>query len=394
MTANSMGSSLGGAAAMTPTDDMLARVLRPSGEHHPWESPNAGDIANAGDAGWLGQPLPIDLGGGGLDLPATCRLQRRLGQHRAALASALQGHLALIGVASDLRRSGDSSLGWLLESAAAGTFIATCPSEPDCDIPLLHSASTAEPVSAGYRFSGRRNRAGMPPSWDSLLVHGLDLSTRGKPRLVHALLSGNSAQGRAGTDPTEQVIVFDGAFVPDSRVLRVVDPGTDGADDFVIGLLTWNALGEAAICCGLANRILELAICDLRLRSSLALSRSSMMYHAGTQNAVAEMVLEVAGLEPWLDRVSGEWKGTAVNRTDWLVTIAIARDRAAKACQKVARLAIDVVSDQALAPGSELRRLTREASLGVASRSDRHRTRELVAKATLGLDIDEQPRWG
>jgi alkylation response protein AidB-like acyl-CoA dehydrogenase len=62
------------------------------------------------------------------------------------------------------------------------------------------------------------------------------------------------------------------------------------------------------------------------------------------------------------------------------------------ATPRVPDLALDVAGGLGIFPASGLERLIRDARLGPIHPVNRFLTREIVAKAALGLD--EQPRWG
>src|SRR6187455_1076152 len=107
-------------------------------------------------AGYLRLNVPKEFGGHGLSLAETCLEQRRLAYRAPATALAVNMHLYWIGIAADLCRTGDTSLTWLLEEAAAGEVFAAGHGEVGNDLPGLLSTSTAERVDGGYRFWGRK----------------------------------------------------------------------------------------------------------------------------------------------------------------------------------------------------------------------------------------------
>jgi alkylation response protein AidB-like acyl-CoA dehydrogenase len=119
-----------------------------------------------------------------------------------------------------------------------------------------------------------------------------------------------------------------------------------------------------------------------------------MAHHAGSQDAVAEMVIELEGVEPHLDRVAADWAAGVPYGSAWGPKIVTAKHRSVTAVARVADLALDVTGGFGIFPASGLERLVRDARLGPIHPANRFFTREIVAKATLGLDLDEQPRWG
>jgi alkylation response protein AidB-like acyl-CoA dehydrogenase len=361
------------------------------------------DFEELRESGYLVLPVPVELGGGGASLADVCAEQRRLGYHAAATALGVNMHLYWVGIAADLWRAGDTSLQWLLEEAAAGKVFAAGHAESGNDVPVLYATTTAEAVDGGYRFTGRKSFGSLTPVWDYLGIHGMDLSRRDDPRVVHGFLAREDGGFRVKSTWDDVLgmratrsddTILEGAFVPEPRIARVVPPGFKGIDPFVLGIFAWALMGFANIYYGLGRRILDVTVERLKKKSSIALSRPSMAHHAGSQDAVAEMVIELEGIEPHLDRVAADWAAGAPYGAAWGPKIVTAKYRAVSAVARVADLALDVMGGFGIFPASGLERLIRDARLGPIHPTNRFLTREIVGKATLGLDLDEQPRWG
>jgi alkylation response protein AidB-like acyl-CoA dehydrogenase len=361
------------------------------------------DFEELREAGYLVMPVPEELGGGGADLAQVCAEQRRLAYYAAPTALGINMHLYWVGLAADLWRAGDRSLEWLLAEAAAGKVFAAGHAESGNDVPVLYTTTSAEAVDGGYRFTGRKSFGSLTPVWDYLGVHGMDLSRRDDPRVVHGFIARDA--GGFHVQPTwDDVLgmratrsddtILEGAFVPDARVARVVAPGFKGMDAFVLGIFAWALLGFGNIYYGLGRRIFDLTVERLRGKTSIALSRASMAHHAGSQDAIAQMAIELEGVEPHLDRVAADWAAGAPHGAAWGPKIVTAKYRAVEAVARVADLALDVTGGFGIFPASGLERLIRDARLGPIHPTNRFMTREIVAKAALGLDLDEQPRWG
>ena len=87
--------------------------------------------------------------------PRCAREQRRLAHRSPATALAINMHVYWSGVAADLWRAGDKSLGWLLEEAVAGEVFAAGHGEAGNDFPLL--------MSSAQRRAGRRRLPDLRP---------------------------------------------------------------------------------------------------------------------------------------------------------------------------------------------------------------------------------------
>ena len=359
------------------------------------------DFEELRDAGYLTMAVPKDLGGLGMSLAEVCREQRHLAYYAPATALATNMHLYWTGVAADLRRAGDNSLEWLLKEAANGAVFAAGHAESGNDIPVLLSTTKAERVDGGYRFTGRKSFGSLTPVWTYLGLHGMDTSDPGAPKVVHAFLP-RDTQGVSIVETWDVLgmratrsddTVLDGAFVPDKYLARVVAPGAAGLDLFVLAIFAWALVGFGNIYYGLARRALDLTIESVKNKSSIALSRS-MAYHAGVQHNVADMVMELEAIGPHLEAVARDWSDGVQYGPQWVTKIVAAKYRAVEGSWRVVDLALDLAGGFGIFKQSAIERLFRDARLGRLHPTNAMLTREFVAKLTLGIDPDSQPRWG
>jgi alkylation response protein AidB-like acyl-CoA dehydrogenase len=361
------------------------------------------DFEELRESGYLALPVPAELGGGGADLAMVAREQRRLAYYAAPTALGINMHLYWVGIAADLWRSGDRSLEWILTEALAGKVFAAGHAESGNDVPVLYSTTSAEAVEGGYRFTGRKSFSSLTPVWDYLGVHGMDLSRRDEPRVVHGFMARDARNYRIESTWDDVLgmratrsddTILEGAFVPTERIARVVPSGFKGIDAFVLGIFAWALMGFGNIYYGLGRRILDVTVAQLRKKHSLAISRSAMIHHAGVQDLVAEMAIELEGIEPHLERTAKDWVDGAPYGAGWGPKLVMTKYRAVNAVTRVADLALEVSGGFGIFPRSGLERLLRDARLGPIHPSNRFLTREIVGKAVLGVDLDEQPRWG
>lgn len=390
-------------AAPLLDDDLLSRCAERADRYDRENRFCAEDFEELREAGYLTLAVPPELGGRGLSLAEVCREQRRLAYHAPATALAVNMHLYWTGVAADLRRSGDDSLGWLLEGAAEGEVFAAGHAESGNDLPVLHSTTRAERVDGGYRFTGRKAFGSLTPVWTWMGIHGTDASDPDDPRVVHAFVP-RDADGLSIHSTWDGVLgmratrsddtLLDGVFVPDERVVRVIPPGFGGMDLFVLAIFAWALLGFGNVYHGLARRAFDLTVERVRGKTSIALSGPSMAHHAGTQADIAAMALELEGVEPHLERVAREWSEGVDHGPLWGVKIVAAKHHAVESAWKVVDRALEVVGGFGIFPASGLERLFRDARLGRMHPANAYLTREIVGKAHLGIDLDAQPRWG
>lgn len=94
------------------------------------------------------------------------------------------------------------------------------------------------------------------------------------------------------------------------------------------------------------------------------------------------------------DQVAHDWAAGASYGAMWRPKIVTAKHRAVTATSRVADLALDVTGGVGIFPSSGLERPIPGCAARADPLSHRFLTREIVVKAALGLDLDEQPRSG
>lgn len=359
------------------------------------------DFEELRDAGYLTLPVPRELGGRGYTLAQVAQEQRRLGYYAAPTALAVNMHLYWVGLVADLWRNGDRSLEWLLREAANGAVFAAGHAESGNDIPVLLSTTRAERVEGGYRFYGHKMFGSLTPVWTMLGIHGLDTSDPSAPKVVHAFMPRDSkgysiketwdVLGMRATRSDDTIL--DGVFVPDRYIARVVPAGAAGVDGFVLGVFAWALLGFGNIYYGLARRARDLIVEHLPKKASIGLSRP-MAYHAEVQHAVAEIVLELEGIGPHLDRTAQEWSDGVDHGVGWVIKIVAAKYHAVESAWKVVDRAFELAGGAGIFKKGPFEQLFRDARLGRIHPANSFLTHELCAKLTLGINPDEAPRWG
>jgi alkylation response protein AidB-like acyl-CoA dehydrogenase len=359
------------------------------------------DFQELKDAGYLRLAVPEELGGLGRTLADVVREQRRLAYYSAPTALAMNMHVYWTGLVADLWRAGDRSLEWLLRGAVKGEVYAAAHAETGNDLPVLLSTTRAEKVPGGYRFTGRKSFGSLTPVWTWLGLHGMDTSDPAAPRIVHAFMR-RDAKGYSVAETWDVLgmratrsddTLLEGAFVPDEQVARVVPAGPAGLDAFVLGVFAWALTGFGNVYYGLARRVFDLTVERVKSKTSLGLSRS-MAYHPEVQHAIAEMALELDGIEPHLDRVAEDWSNGVEHGATWPSRIVSAKYHAVEGSWRVVDRALDVAGGFGIFRKGGLERLFRDARLGRLHPANAFLTHEIVAKTALGIGLDESPRWG
>jgi alkylation response protein AidB-like acyl-CoA dehydrogenase len=232
-------------------------------------------------------------------------------------------------------------------------------------------------------------------------MHGMDTSDPAAPKVVHAFLPRNT-EGVTIVDTWDVVgmratqsqdTILDGAFIPDKYISRVVAAGGAGIDLFVLGIFAWADIGFGNIYYGLARRVLDETIANLKTKTSIALTRP-MIYHPEVQHHIAEMVMELEAIEPHLEKIAEDWSNGVDYGHEWGLKIVAAKHRAVEGSWKVVDTALDLAGGFGIFRRSGIERLWRDARLGRLHPANSALVHELVGKTALGINPDEQPRWG
>jgi alkylation response protein AidB-like acyl-CoA dehydrogenase len=351
--------------------------------------------------GYLRLPVPVELGGAGFTLAQMAREQRLLAYYAPATALAVNMHIYWAGLAADLWRRGDKSLEWLLCDTVNGEIFAAGHAESGNDLPVLLSTTKAERVEGGYRFYGRKQFGSLSPVWTRLGMHGMDLTDPAQPKVVHAFMMRESAGyiiketwdvlGMRATRSDDTIL--EGAFVPDEHVARVVPAGAAGIDAFVLGIFAWALIGSGNVYYGLARRALDKSVSALKRKRSMAVTRT-MAHHPEAQHAIAEMVIELDSIGPHLDRIAEDWSTGVDHGMEWPSKIFAAKYRAVEGSWRVVDLGLDIAGGAGIFRSEGYERMLRDARLGRIHPANSFLAHEVIAKTALGINLDEQPRWG
>src|SRR6478672_4655755 len=352
-------------------------------------------------AGYLKLTLPKEFGGQGFTLNQYTREARRLASYAPATALCLNMHHYWVGTAADSWRMGDKSVGFILEDTAAGEVFAAGHAEAGNETSILMSVTKAEKVDGGYRFTGRKSFGSLTPVWTRLGLHGMDTSDPANPRVVHGFLPRSNGgftiketwdvMGMRATRSDDTVL--EGAFIPDQNIARVVPAGFAGADLFVLGIFAWALINFGNVYYGLAQRVFDLAVEQIKSKGSLGLTRS-MAYHPHVQHQIAEMMMELEAIGAQLDTVARDWSTGVDHGMAWPIKIVSAKYRAVEGAWKVVDAALEVSGGFGMFKKSELERLFRDARAGRFHPANSSLSHEVVGKMALGINPDEMPRWG
>lgn len=351
-------------------------------------------------AGYLKLTLPKDFGGLGYTLQQYTREARRLATHAPATALCLNMHHYWVGTAADSWRMGDKSVGFILEEAGKGEVFAAGHAEPGNETSIVFSATKAEKVPGGYKFTGRKAFGSLTPVWTRLGLHGLDTSDPAHPKVIHGFLPRNTpgvtikdtwdVMGMRATRSDDTVL--EGAFIPDNFIVRQVPAGLAGADFFILSIFAWALGGFSNVYYGLAQRMVELTVEHVKNKQPVTMQRS-WAHHPDVQRGVAAMVMGLEAMGAQIDRMTEDWSN-GVQHPDWPIKIVATKYNAVETAWKIADTAMEVSGGFGMFKKSELERLFRDARAGRFHPANASLAHELIGKLALGINPDDPQRWG
>ena len=359
------------------------------------------DFEELRERGYLLASLPQEYGGAGLDLKAINQIQRRIAYVAPATAVAVNMHHYWVGMCADMHRAGDHSADWVLERAAEGHVFAAGHGEAGNDLPLLLSTTKAERVEGGWAITGHKIFGSLSPVWTYLGFHAQDDSDPEHPQIVHGFLHRDTpgyrieetwdTMGMRATMSNDTIL--DRTFVPDEATMLVTPVGFAGAGLFHVALFGWALLGFAGVYASIAQRAYDDTVAKVHKKTSLALTRS-MAYHPEVQHEIAEMRIDLEGLWSHLDRTIEDWVSGVDHGGEWPLKFMATKYDVVNRAWAVVDKALDLTGGAGIFRSSRFEQLFRDARLGRIHPGNSMLTHEVVAKISLGIDPDEQPRWG
>jgi alkylation response protein AidB-like acyl-CoA dehydrogenase len=266
-------------------------------------------------------------------------------------------------------------------------------------LPVLLSTASGQRVDGAYRISGHKSFGSLTPVWTRLGVHAMDTSDPLAPKVVHAFVPRGTpgytiketwdVLGMRATRSDDTTL--ESVLVPDRYIARVVPAGA--LDPFIGGIFAWALLNFGAIYCGLAERARDVAIISARRRTAIAVSRS-LAYHPEVQHLFAEMQLDLEAMIPHVERIAEDWSNGVDHGPGWPMKIVAAKNHCVEGAKRVVDRALTASGGTGMCKTSELERLYRDVRCGGFHPANAMLTHEIVGKTTLGVGLDEQPRWG
>ena len=89
-----------------------------------------------------------------------------------------------------------------------------------------------------------------------------------------------------------------------------------------------------------------------------------------------------------------EWSDGVDHGANWVIKLVGAKYTAVESAWRIVDTAFDLAGGFGIFKGNEIERLFRDARLGRIHPANAALSHEFAAKTALGINPDEQPRWG
>ena len=312
--------------------------------------------------------------------------QRILARYAPATALGVGMHLTWVGVAKTLVDSGDTTLQWVLDEAAAGEVFAFGVSEAGNDRVLTDSVTTVTETPDGYSYTGTKIFTSLSPVWTRLSVLG-----RMDEQIVHGFItrdqdgwSNTPDWDTLGMRATQSYTThLAGAVVTPERVARVL-PVHHSHDPFVLAIFQNFLLLISSVYVGIGDRALEIAVERVGERKSLARHGASYATDPDIRWQVAEMGIRQDGLSAPLHSLAAEVDGGVDHGPRWGALLSGVKHRSVETARWMVDRALRLSGGRGFQADSEISRLQRDVLAGVYHPSDTEAVHQSVAYWLLG----------
>lgn len=392
-----LSSPIGDDRVLDETRDagLLARIRERAADYDRRNAFFTEDLAELKAAGYL-RPR---------SLTAAMRDQRLLAAHAPATALGLTMHLVWMGVARDLAASGDDSLQWVLDDAAAGEVFAFAISERGNDRVLSDSTTRVDRVDGGWSFTGTKIFTTLSPAWTRLGTIGRHDPAPGDldhsdPVIVHGFLTRDDPLADGASDPSGLRIVpdwdtlgmratqsytthLDGAIIREERVARILPVGPS-ADPYMLAIFANFLTLISSVYAGIADRAVELAVESAHRRTSMRAGGATYSHDPDIRWRVADAAIALDALAPQLEAVTRDRDAHVDRGIRWFRDLAGLKQRSVQTAREVVDQCLHIAGGGGYTSASELSRLQRDVLAGIYHPSDPESVHAAVAADLLG----------
>jgi alkylation response protein AidB-like acyl-CoA dehydrogenase len=354
-------------------------------------------------SGYTSMPIPEQLGGGGADLMDICIAQERLARGDGATALAVNMHLGLPWMITELHKTGNESVGGLLENIATNRLI-SCGSFTDPQVDsykgisgLGYTTVKAVKENGGFRINGRHAFGTNSPVGDLFASTAVyDDPEEGEVGLIFiipidtpGIVCQNDWNVMGMRSSGSHSWVIDNLFIPEDEVFR---HSLWEWDQFARLLYAWHGGTFSSVYLGIARAARDFAINFTKERTNLPFTRPES-YYPGHQFLAAEMDIGLKAAWAFQRDLAAQLVDPAA-RDDQNVVDAVAMQYfCMRTAVDVVNKAIDMVGGAALAKRLPLERYYRDVRAGPIHPLGGFDALEVVGKHAFGIPRDSDPRY-
>jgi alkylation response protein AidB-like acyl-CoA dehydrogenase len=348
---------------------------------------------------YLALPLPESLGGLDATIKDFALCQERLAQGDGATALAVNMHLFALGAMAERGTFDNPQAQMLIRMAAdQGWVIGGGYTEPEIGGNWGFPATTAERRPGVYVLNGRKTFTSMAPIINFFVINatvqaedGLSVATflvpKGTPG-VEVVETWDTMGMRA---TASHDLTLKDVTVPEASLVISRPPGN--LDPEATRLFAWFGLSIASVYTGIAIAARDFAVEFARSRRPSVLPRP-IAHLPGVQFLVADMDIKLAAARALTLSVADEWMSGELHEAESLPRVVMPKYVATNSAIEVVSHAMQLVGGVGMFKRHPLERHYRDVRAGTFHPFGNDIAREIIGKASLGVPLDDDPRWG
>jgi len=385
--------------AATHADDFAARAAQYDADNSfPFENYEA-----MKQSGYTNMAIPEQFGGGGAELLDICIAQERLARGDGATALAINMHLGLPWMISELYKTGNEHVGGLLENIATNKLISCgCFTDPQVDSykgisGLGYTTVKAVKENGGFRINGRHAFGTNSPVADLFASSAVyDDPEEGEVGLIFiipidtpGLVCQNDWDVMGMRSSGSHSWVIDNLFIPENEVFR--HPQREW-DTFARLLYSWHGGTFSSIYIGIARAARDFAISYTKDRTHLPFTQPES-YYPGHQFLAAEMDIGLKAAWAFQKDMATRLTDPTARDDQSIIDGVAMQYFCMHTAVDVVSKAIDMVGGTALAKRLPLERYYRDVRAGPMHPLGGFDALEVIGKHAFGIPRDVEPRY-
>jgi alkylation response protein AidB-like acyl-CoA dehydrogenase len=340
----------------------------------------AGNYESMKSFGLIEAGVPIELGGGGADVPALCTMLRVLAQYCGSTALALAMHTHQVAIpAWRWRHQKATAVEPLLRRIANERLVLVTSGASD----WILGSGKAERVDGGYRVTARKMFASGSPIGDLFMTSAV-LDEEGQPMVLHFGMPMRSpnlqivpvwkAMGMRGTGSND--VIIDGYVVPDAAIALMRRAGEWHPVFHVIAMIAFPIICSVYVGIAESARAIAIEMAKKRHADQHLIERIG---HMETELRMAQL----AHGAMMACAMRGEPGAATVNE------IMMGRQLVGRHAIKATELAMEVAGGAGFYRAAGLERRFRDVQGARYHPMQEGRQREFAGRLALGLSVDQ-----